>query len=89
MECRWAEIFLGNTTDVTTVEQIVSGMEARFGKANRVWVMDRGMVSRENGAWLKETGRRYVIGTPKAELRRWAKQIEERTDWRHIRDDVE
>ncbi|MBK7237149.1 MAG: IS1634 family transposase [Sterolibacteriaceae bacterium] len=83
------EIFPGNTTDVTTVEQIVSGMEARFGKANRVWVMDRGMVSRENVAWLKETGRRYVIGTPKAELKRWAKQIEERTDWRHIRDDVE
>ncbi|MBK7238369.1 MAG: hypothetical protein IPI02_23290 [Sterolibacteriaceae bacterium] len=47
------------------------------------------MVSRENVAWLKETGRRYVIGTPKAELKRWAKQIEERTDWRHIRDDVE
>jgi transposase len=83
------EIFPGNTADVTTVEEIVSGMEARFGKANRVWVMDRGMVSAENVAWLDETGRRYVIGTPKAELRRWAKQIEDRSDWRHIREDVE
>jgi transposase len=83
------EIFPGNKTDVTTVEEIVSGMEARFGKANRVWVMDRGMVSAENLAWLNQTGRRYVIGTPKAELRRWASQIEERTDWRHIREDVE
>ena len=83
------EIFPGNTTDVTTVEEIVSGMEARFGKANRVWVMDRGMVSRENVAWLNETGRRYVIGTPKAELKRWAKQIEESAGWRRIRDDVE
>jgi transposase len=64
-------------------------MEARFGKANRVWVMDRGMVSAENVAWLNQTGRRYVIGTPKAELRRWARQIEEKTDWRHIREDVE
>ena len=83
------EIFPGNTADVTTVEEIVASMEARFGKANRVWVMDRGMVSAENIAWLNETHRRYVIGTPKAELRRWARQLEERTDWRHIRDDVE
>ena len=83
------EIFPGNTTDVTTVEEIVATMEARFGKANRVWVMDRGMASAENLAWLNETGRRYVIGTPKSELKRWLKHIEERTDWRHIRDDVE
>jgi transposase len=83
------EIFPGNTVDVSTVEQIVSTMEARFGKANRVWVMDRGMVSQENLAWLNGTHRRYVIGTPKAELKRWARQIEERSDWRHIRDDVE
>ena len=83
------EIFPGNTTDVTTVEEIVSSMEARFGKANRVWVMDRGMVSAENIAWLNETGRRYVIGTPKAELRRFAREIAEPRDWRHIREDVE
>ena len=83
------EIFPGNTTDVSTVEDIVANMETRFGKANRVWVMDRGMVSRENVAWLNETGRRYVIGTPKAELKRWAKQIADSTAWRHIRDDVE
>ena len=83
------EIFPGNTTDVTTVEEIVSGMEARFGKANRVGVMDRGMVSAENLAWLNQTGRRYVIGTPKAQLRRFAKEITEATGWRHIREDVE
>lgn len=83
------EIFPGNTVDVTTVEQIVGSIEARFGKANRVWVMDRGMASEDNLAWLNESGRRYVIGTPKAQLKRWLKQIEETTDWRHIRDDVE
>lgn len=36
------EVFAGNTTDVTTVQQIVEGMEDKFGKVNRVWVMDRG-----------------------------------------------
>ena len=56
------EIFSGGTTDVTTVEQIVESMESRFGKVNRVWVMDRGMVSAKNIAWLNATKRRYVIG---------------------------
>src|SRR5688500_15868007 len=83
------EIFAGNTTDVTTVQQIVEDMEERFGKMNRVWVMDRGMVSAENIAWLNTTGRRYVIGTARAELKRWAKQLADKTDWRQIRNDVE
>jgi len=83
------EIFSGNTTDVSTVKQIVESMENRFGKVNRVWVMDRGMVSAENIAWLNTTKRRYVIGTARAELKRWAKQLADKTDWRQIRQDVE
>ncbi|HSD59676.1 MAG TPA: IS1634 family transposase, partial [Burkholderiales bacterium] len=83
------EIFPGNTADVSTVEEIVSAMERRFGRANRVWVMDRGMVSAENIAWLNETGRRYVTGAPRSELKRWARELAEPTDWRRIREDVE
>jgi len=83
------EIFPGNTADVSTVEEIVATMERRFGKAQRVWVMDRGMVSAENIAWLNETGRRYVIGTPRSELKRWARQLADKSDWRRIREDVE
>jgi len=73
------EIFPGNRVDVTTVEQIVASMEARFGKAKRVWVMDSGMVNAENIAWLNASVRRYVIGTARSELRPWAKQIAPRT----------
>jgi transposase len=51
--------------------------------------MDRGMVSAENIAWLNETGRRYVIGTPRSELKRWARQLADTADWRRIREDVE
>jgi transposase len=83
------EIFAGNTTDVTTVKQVVESMESRFGKVNRVWVMDRGMVSAKNIAWLNTTGRRYVIGTARAELSRFAKELAEKTDWRQIREDIE
>jgi transposase len=83
------EIFAGNTTDVSTVQEIVEKMEERFGKVNRVWVMDRGMVSAENIAWLNSTGRRYVIGTARSELRRYAKELANKTDWRQIRQDVQ
>ena len=83
------EIFAGNTTDVTTVQQIVESMEDKFGKVNRVWVTDRGMVSAQNIAWLNSTGRRYVIGTARAKLGRFAKQLAEKTDWRQIREHIE
>jgi Transposase DDE domain len=47
------EIFAGNRRDVTTVEEIVEMMESKYGQAERVWVMDRGMVSEENIAFLR------------------------------------
>ena len=52
------EVFAGNTADVTTVEHIVETMETRYGKSDRIWVMDRGMVSEDNIEFLREGGRR-------------------------------
>jgi transposase len=83
------EVFAGNTTDVTTVEEMVEKMEARYGRANRVWVMDRGMVSEENIEFLQSGERRYVLGTARSELRRWEREITDRRDWQQLRDDVE
>src|SRR5271157_302109 len=83
------EVFAGNRVDVTTVEEIVETMEARYGIADRIWVMDRGMTSAENIAWLQKTGRHYLIGTPKSELRKWSREIADARDWRTVREDVE
>jgi transposase len=83
------ELFAGNRTDVTTVEEIVGAMEARYGLAERIWVMDRGMTSAENVAWLQHTGRRYLIGTPKSALRQWAREIAAAKDWQAVRAGVE
>ena len=58
------ELFAGNKADVTSVREIVTTMEGRYGKADRVWVMDRGMVSAANVEFLKEGNRRYILGTP-------------------------
>jgi len=83
------EVFAGNRTDVTTVEEIVEAMEKRYGIAQRVWVMDRGMSSSDNVAWLQETGRRYLIGAPKSELKKWSREIADGTNWQTVRDGVE
>lgn len=83
------ELFAGNRNDVTTVEEVVEQMEQRFGLAQRIWVMDRGMTSAENLAWLQQTGRHYLIGTPKSELRKWAREIADAHDWQSVREGVE
>ena len=83
------EVFDGNRVDVTTVEEIVTTMESRFGAANRVWVMDRGMASKKNIAWLRSGGRRYLIGASKSDLSRLEARIVEGRDWKQIREDVE
>jgi transposase len=83
------EVFPGNTVDVTTVEEIVEEMEGRYGKANRIWVMDRGMVSQENLEWLRQEGRKYLVGTPRSELKKWEGEILDREGWELIREDLE
>lgn len=83
------EVFAGNRNDVTTVEEIVETIEARYGLAQRIWVMDRGMVSAENIAWLEQSGRRYLIGTPKSELKKWSREIANAHDWQQVREGVE
>ncbi|MFM9031721.1 MAG: IS1634 family transposase, partial [Opitutaceae bacterium] len=83
------ETFAGNRTDVTTVEQIVRGMEEKYGVADRIRVMDRGMVSEANIAFLRERRARYLVGTPKSWLRRHEAALLERTSWQEVQDGLE
>ncbi len=83
------EVFDGNRVDVTTVKEIVTTMESRFGAAKRVWVMDRGMASEANVRFLQEGGRRYLMGAAKSDLKRYEARIAEERDWTRIREDVE
>jgi transposase len=82
------EVFPGNTADVSTVEKIVELMEQRYGKSNRIWVMDRGMVSEKNLAFLRKEGRRYLVGTPKALLKKYEQELV-LDDWHKIREGIE
>jgi transposase len=69
------EVFAGNRHDSTTVEEVVETMERRYGKAQRIWVMDRGMLSRENIEFLRAGERRYILGTPKCMLKAYESQL--------------
>ena len=64
-------------------------MEARYGRAQRIWVMDRGMVSDETVAWLQDGQRRYLVGANKNDLKKLAPQLAEARDWQQVRDGVE
>jgi hypothetical protein len=82
------EIFAGNTHDSTTVEEIVATMEKSYGSAERIWVMDRGMVSEKNLEMLNQSGRRYIIGTPKSNLQHFEKYLVDK-DWQMVHEGVE
>ncbi len=82
------ELFAGNRSDVTTVEQMVTTMEDRYGKSDRIWVMDRGMASADNIEFLKQEQRRYIIGTAKSMLKKYQRELL-KEDWSKVRDGLE
>jgi transposase len=83
------EVFSGNRADVTTVEDMVELMETKYGKPKRIWVLDRGMVSEENIDFLRERQARYIVGTPKSQLKKFQAQLLEDKDWTEVQGGVE
>jgi len=83
------EVFAGNRTDVTTVEDIVELMEKKYGQAERIWAMDRGMVSEENLEYLRGRKALYIVGTPKSRLRHFEQALLEKAAWEEVEPGVE
>lgn len=82
------EVFDGNTHDSTTVQTIVQVMEKKYGQAHRIWVMDRGMVSEDNLKFLRQRQGSYIVGTPKAMLRRFEQYLTDK-EWQEVQEGVE
>jgi transposase len=82
------EVFAGNRHDVTTLKEIIETMEKRYGKANRIWVTDRGVASDGNFEFLKEGGRLYIIGANRGQLKDYEEELL-KTDWERIRGGLE
>jgi len=82
------EIFDGNRSDVTTTQEMVEIMEEKYGKANRVWILDRGMVSEDNLEFMRVSGARYLVGTPKSMLKKFEQHLLD-GHWDEVRPGVE
>lgn len=82
------EIFDGNRRDVTTLEAILRLVERKYGKARRVWVFDRGIVSEENLAALRKRGAQYLVGTVRKKLKEFERELLE-GGWEQVRPEVE
>jgi len=82
------EVFDGNRTDVTTISDMVSLMERKYGQAERVWVMDRGMVSEENLEFMRRRGAKYLVGTSKSMLKRFERELAE-ANWEDVQPGVD
>src|SRR5438552_4995538 len=82
------ETFDGNRADVSTMESILRMVERKYGKARRIWVMDRGIVSEENLAAIRQRGGQYLVGTPRRQMKRFEAELL-KDDWTQVRLDVE
>jgi transposase len=62
------EVLSGNTADSTTLADFLDRIEQRYGRANRIWVMDRGVPTEDSLAKMRRIGASYLVGTPKGRL---------------------
>jgi len=82
------ETFDGDRTDVTTLEAIMRMVERKYGRARRIWVFDRGIVSEANLAALRKRGGQYLVGTPRSKLKGMERQLLE-GPWTQVREQVQ
>lgn len=82
------ETFDGNRADVTTMETILRMVERKYGKARRIWVFDRGVVSEQNLAAIRKRGGQYLVGTPRSQMKRFEQELLA-DDWTQVRTGVE
>ena len=84
------EVMAGNTSDKTTLRDFLSRIERIHGKADRIWVMDRGIPTEKVLAEMRASDPpiSYLVGTPKGRLTRYEKQLLE-IPWQNVREGVQ
>lgn len=71
------EVLAGNTSDKTTLREFLQKIEAQYGKAERIWLMDRGIPTEAVLTEMRQANPsiKYLVGTPKGRLTRLEKQL--------------
>jgi transposase len=84
------EVLAGNTSDKTTLRAFLQKIEAQYGKAQRIWIMDRGVPSEEVLAEMRASDPPiyYLVGTPKGRLSKLEAELVSRP-WEQVRPGVE
>ena len=83
------EVFEGHRADVTTMEVILRTVERKYGKARRIWVMDRGIGSEANLAAIRQREGQYLVGTPRSKRKEFELYLKEEIHWEKGRDEVQ
>ena len=83
------ETFDGNRADVSTMETILRMVERKYGKARRIWVFDRGIVSEENLASIRKREGQYLVGTPRSQMKQFEAELLNKEGWSQVRSEVE
>jgi transposase len=83
------ETFDGNRADVSTLETILRMVERKYGKARRIWVLDRGIVSEENLAAIRRRKGQYLVGTPRSQMKQFEAELLKKDNWTQVRPEVE
>ena len=81
------EVLPGNTLDKTTLRFFLQKIESMYGKARRVWVMDRGIPTEEVLAQMRDENIQYLVGTPRAMLNKLEDKLGD-LDWKQVNDNV-
>ena len=82
------ETFDGNRADVSTMETMLRSVERKYGKARRIWVFDRGIVSEQNLEAIRKRGGQYLVGTPRSQMKQFEQELL-KDNWMQVRPDVE
>jgi transposase len=82
------EVLAGNTADSTTLSGFLDRIEQRYGHADRIWVMDRGIPTEESLAKMRSIGAQYLVGTPKGRLTKLELSFVEKP-WASVREGVQ
>lgn len=81
------EVLAGNTSEKTTLADLLTKIESRYGKSRRVWLMDRGIPKEETLSLMRNTGVNYLVGTPRKLLDSFEESLLN-TPWERARDEV-
>ena len=82
------EVMGGGTADSTTLSGFLDRIEKRYGRANRIWVMDRGIPTEDSLAKMRSMGASYLVGTPKGRLTKLEQSFLDKP-WAKVRDGVQ